>query len=102
VPSVRSVAFNFYVKAGCVNDPDERQGLSGILSDLITRGAGERDNRALTLALDSLGLDRNENAGIYVMSFWGTTLARNLYPALEIYADILRRPTLPVEELDAV
>ena len=35
------------------------------------------------------------------MRFWGATLARNLPAALEIYADILRRPHLPDEELDA-
>src|SRR6266436_5688126 len=34
--------------------------------------------------------------------FWGATLARNLPAALEIYADILRRPRLPADELDAV
>ncbi len=32
----------------------------------------------------------------------GATLARNLGPALAIYADILRRPHLPAEEIDAV
>ena len=36
------------------------------------------------------------------MRFWGATLARNLPAALEIYADILRRPHLPDEELDPV
>src|SRR5262249_56891300 len=34
--------------------------------------------------------------------FWGGTLARSLPAALELYADILRRPHLPAEELDAV
>jgi len=33
------------------------------------------------------------------MRFWGATLARNLPAALEIYADILRRPHLPEDEL---
>ena len=57
---VRSAAVNFLVPAGCVYDAPEQAGIGSILADLITRGAGSRDSRALTLALDNLGLDRSE------------------------------------------
>jgi predicted Zn-dependent peptidase len=60
------------------------------------------DSRALSLALDNLGLDRDESVGTLHVRFWGATLARNLAPALELYADILRRPHLPKEEVDPV
>jgi len=99
---VRSAALNFLVPAGCVYDPPDQRGMASVLSDLITRGAGERDSRELTLALDNLGLDRDESVGTLHMRFWGATLATNLPAALEIYADILRRPHLPAGELDAV
>src|SRR5438876_2973609 len=99
---VRSAALNFLVPAGCVYDPPGHLGVGSVLSDLITRGAGKYDSRELTLALDSLGLDRDESVGSIHMRFWGATLARNLPAALEIYADILRRPHLPAEEMDAV
>ncbi len=99
---VRSAALNFLVPAGCVYDPPEYQGIASALSDLIIRGAGSRDSRELTLALDNLGLDRDESVGSMHMRFWGATLARNLPAALEIYADILRRPHLPDSEIEAV
>ena len=99
---VRSAALNFLVPAGCAYDPPDHLGIASVLSDLITRGAGKRDSRALTLALDNLGLDRDESVGSIHMRFWAATLARNLPAALEIYADILRRPHLPEGELDAV
>jgi predicted Zn-dependent peptidase len=99
---VRSAALNFLLPAGCVYDPPEHLGIASVLSDLITRGAGKRDSRELTLALDNLGLDRDESVGTLHTRFWGATLARNLPAALEIYADILRRPHLPDEELDPV
>src|SRR5262249_17682957 len=92
---VRSAAFNFLVPAGCVYDSPERQGIASVLADLIIRGAGERDSRELSLALDNLGLDRDESIGSMHTRFWGATLARNLPAALEIYADILCRPHLP-------
>jgi predicted Zn-dependent peptidase len=100
--TVRSAALNFLVPAGCVYDPPQNPGLVSVLSDLITRGAGNRDSRQLTLALDSLGLDRDEGVGTMHMRFWGSTLARNLLPALELYADILRRPHLPADDLRPV
>jgi predicted Zn-dependent peptidase len=99
---VRSAALNFLVPAGCVYDPPKHLGIASVLTDLLTRGAGERDSRELTLALDNLGLDRDESVGTLHVRFWGATLARNLLPALEIYADVLRRPHLPKEELEPV
>ena len=98
---VRSAALNFLVPAGCVYDPPEHAGIASVLSDLITRGAGKRDSRALSLALDNLGLDRDESVGAINMRFWGSTLSRNAPAALEIFADIVRRPHLPEEELEA-
>src|SRR4051812_1057231 len=99
---VRSAALNFLVPAGCAFDPADRLGLGAALADLIVRGAGARDSRELTLALDNLGVDRSESVGNVHARFWGATVASNLPAALEIYADILRRPHLPEDELDPV
>ena len=90
---VRSAALNILVPAGCVYDPADHLGIASVLSDFITRGAGERGSRELSLALDSLGLDRDESVGSMHMRFWGATLARNLPAALDLYSDILRRPS---------
>jgi predicted Zn-dependent peptidase len=99
---VRSAAFNFLVPAGCAYDPPGRLGIASVLADMITRGAGDRDSRALSLALDGLGVDRDESVGAINMRFWGSTLARNVPAALDVYADIILRPHLPAEELDPV
>lgn len=102
MPHVRSATLNFLVPAGCIYDPPGRSGTATVLSDMITRGAGQRDSEQLMLALDNLGVDRSESVGSFHTRFWGGTLSRNLWAALEIYADILRRPHLPDGELDAV
>jgi predicted Zn-dependent peptidase len=101
MPHVRSAAFNFMVPAGCINDPPECLGLASILADMVTRGAGARDSRALSEALDRLGVDRSESAGSVNMHFSGAMLSRNLNETLALYADILRRPHLPEAELEA-
>ncbi len=52
--------------------------------------------------MDNLGLDRSESVGLMQTRFWAATVAGNLPAALEIYADILLRPHLPEEEVEAV
>src|SRR5438105_13928750 len=99
---VRSAAVNFLVPAGCAYDPPDQLGIGAIFADLITRGAGSRDSRELTLALDNLGVDRSESVGNLHMRLSGATLARNLPSVLELYADIILRPHLPEDELEPV
>ncbi|MBN9520089.1 insulinase family protein [bacterium] len=99
---VRSAAINFLVPAGAAYDPPGRLGAATVLADLMTRGAGTRDSRQLALALDNLGVDRDESVGAVNMRFWGSTLARNVPPALDLFADVLRRPHLPEDELEPV
>jgi predicted Zn-dependent peptidase len=99
---VRSAAVNFLVPAGCAYDPPKMLGMASVLAELSTRGAGKRDSRELSLAMDNIGLDRSESVGQLHMRFWGATLARNIPAALELYADVLRRPHLPEDELEPV
>jgi predicted Zn-dependent peptidase len=99
---VRSAALNFLVPSGCVYDPQDQLGIGSVLAEMVTRGAGERNSRELSLALDNLGLDRDESVGSMHTRFWGATLSKNLLPALTIYADILRRPHFPEKELGPV
>src|SRR4029079_19608073 len=95
---VRSAAINFLVPAGAAFDPPGKFGLATVLTDLITRGAGDRDSREMSLALDNRGLDRHERVGAINMRFWGSTLSTNASATLDIFADVIRRPHFPEDE----
>jgi predicted Zn-dependent peptidase len=99
---VRSAALCFLVPAGCGYEPPEQAGLAGVVAEMITRGAGDRDKEELADALDRLGVDRGESVGVVNMRFRASTLAKNLPAALDVYADVLLRPHLPEEELPPV
>jgi predicted Zn-dependent peptidase len=101
VATVESAAFTFLTPCGCSNDPAERLGLTSMLSDMVLRGAGPRDSRALVNDLEVLGVERGESVGISQTSFSGATLAENLQDALTIYADIIQRPHFPEDQLEA-
>lgn len=98
---VRSAAFSLLVPAGSIYDPPGQNGCASILSDLITRGAGERDTRQLSVDLDNLGVQRHETPGSSFLTFTGATLADNIPAAMRIYGEILRKPHLPADQFEA-
>ncbi len=98
--SVESAAFTFRVPAGTIYESQDRGGLAGLTCELVLRGAGSRDNRQFVNDLDNLGVERGEGVGDAHLNFRGATLSKNLLPALEIYADVLRRPLLPADQLE--
>jgi predicted Zn-dependent peptidase len=97
---LQSAAFTFLLPAGCVYDPADRGGLSTFTNEMVLRGAGERDSRQLVLELDNLGVERSEAVHDAHTSFSGATVAENMPAALAIYADMLRRPHLPEDQLE--
>lgn len=100
-PSVQSTAITFLVPCGYTTDPEDRLGLSSLVCDMVLRGAGSRGSRALINDLEVLGVERGESVGASQISFSAATLAANLEPALAIYADIIRRPQLPADQIEA-
>ncbi len=98
---VKSAAFSLMVPAGCIYDPPDQCGSAAVLSDLITRGAGDRDHKQLSAALDNLGIQRSESVGSTHLTFTGAALAENVPAAMQIYGDILRRPHLPADQFEA-
>ena len=99
--ALQSAAFTFLVPGGCVYDPSDRGGLSGFACEMALRGAGSRDSRQFVLDLDNLGLERAESVYDSHTGYSGATLAENLPAALRIYADMLRRPHLPENQIEA-
>jgi predicted Zn-dependent peptidase len=99
---VRSAAFNFLILGGSAYDPPDQRGISGLLAEMITRGAGPYGHRELTRLLDSLGADRSATTGRIALHLGCSVVGRHLSAALQVYAEILRRPHLPAEELPAV
>lgn len=99
--SVESAAFTFLLPAGCSHDPRGRYGLAALTSELMLRGAGPRDSRTWISDLENLGVERGESVGVAQATYSGATLKDNLYAALVLFADLLRRPHLPPDQLEA-
>jgi predicted Zn-dependent peptidase len=98
--SLESVAFSFLVPVGAVYDPPDRAGLSNLTCEMVLRGCGNLGSRQFIEALENLGIESGESVSVSHSSYRGATLAGNLFPSLEVYADLLRRPVLPEDELE--
>ena len=57
---VQSAAFALLVPGGSGFDPVGQNGTASVLTDWITRGAGDLDSRELSNAFDSLGVQHSE------------------------------------------
>ena len=94
---MQSAAMALLLPAGSAGDPAHRSGSAAVLSDLVLRGAGNRDSRQLTDYLDSLGLQRSAGASVYHTRFGCAAVAERVIESLPAYADIILRPHLPAD-----
>lgn len=100
VPGSEAASYIFRVPCGTVDDPGSRQGLAGMVSEMIVRGAGDYDNQELVYAFENLGVDSSESVSQAYSSFSAALVADKFSDSLALTADILRRPRFPEEELE--
>lgn len=106
MPDKQAAAWTFLIPAGSANEPEGKDGLTNVLDSCCYLGAGDRDSRELSEALDDLGVDRGGGADVEYTTFGGATFGDYVLDSLDLYADILLRPRLhasdfPREEWEA-
>jgi predicted Zn-dependent peptidase len=102
MPSCASVAVSWLLPIGDSGDDLSRQGEAAILSELALRGSGDLDSRGFSDALDRLGVQRSLANGNRHLRLGATMLGDRLADTLPLLVDLVRRPRLPADALDAV
>ena len=100
LPGLESAAIAFHVPSGAIADGPGRCGLATLAGEMMLRGAGDRNSREVVESLEGAGVQWAHSVSTSHASFAGAMVARQLVPALPIYADIIRRPRLPEDELE--
>ena len=98
--AVGSVAFGFMLPAGAALMPDGCCGAGGVIAEWIFRGAGDRNSRQLSDELDGLGLARSRSVGSSHITVGAALEAGNLAQALDLYADIILKPSLVDDQFE--
>ena len=94
---VGSVAIGFRLPSGAALLGDGCCGAGVVITDWIFRGAGDRNSRELIDALDGLGLHRSSSVTSSHISLGAALEASNSAQAIELYADIILRPSLETD-----
>ncbi|MBW7991534.1 MAG: insulinase family protein [Planctomycetes bacterium] len=98
--AVESVAFDFMLPAGAALLPDGCCGAGSVIAEWIFRGAGDRNSRQLGDALDGLGLARGRSVGSSHITVGAALEAGNLAQTLDLYADIILKPSLAGDQFE--
>ncbi|HVU62874.1 MAG TPA: pitrilysin family protein [Phycisphaerales bacterium] len=98
---VRSVGLTWLLPAGSATDPADRQGIGTLWSELLLRGAGDLTSREQADAFDTLGVSRSADVSTLHMRISLTLLGSQVLNALPLMVDMVRRPRLEQEAIDA-
>lgn len=98
--SVRSAGLTWLVPAGSACDPEERQGISAMWSELLLRGAGLLESRPQTDAFDRLGASRSTGTSVYFMRLGATMLGDQILDVLPLLSDMVLRPRFDQSAID--
>ncbi len=101
LPDLESVAVAFHVPAGGIHDGPGRCGLASLSSEMMLRGAGDRESRQLVEDFALAGINWSNAVSTTHATYFGALVARRLPEAMPIYADIIRRPMLPEDQFES-
>jgi zinc protease len=94
------VAVTLATKTGSVDDPQSKDGLADLLIETIKRGTKTKEALEIEDALGDLGTSIGGFADRERSSLSFEVLKRNLTPAMTIFADVVRNPSFPADEVD--
>ena len=97
--SIPLIAMRFAFRGGSSLDPNDKQGLSSVLSGMLDEGAGDLDSQAFQTALKKIAVRMSFNAGRD--NFYGRlqTLSHNKDEAFELLRLALNEPRFEADPL---
>jgi len=86
--------------AGVRGEPKEKVGVSGLTAGMLTKGTKYRAAREISEAVENMGADLHGYSGRNSFGLQGKFLRRDFEPGFRLFAESLREPTFPAEELE--
>jgi predicted Zn-dependent peptidase len=101
MPEVASLCVGVWVGTGSRDETPEQSGMSHFLEHLLFKGTPERTAREIAEEVDAVGGDMNAYTTKEYTTFYVRALAEHVELGLDILSEILCRPALRPEEVDA-
>ncbi len=94
------VAMTFMTKGGLLAENEKTNGIGSLMMSLTTRGAGERSGNAIASFFDEAGGGISGRCGNNTFYWRASVPADRFDGALDIFADVVQKPTLDGDQLD--
>jgi predicted Zn-dependent peptidase len=95
MPSVRSIALGFWVRAGSRDEDVAQAGISHFLEHLLFKGTDRFSSREIDEAFDAMGAEVNAGTGKETTSVYSRFLDNHLERAFDVLQDMVLRPAYP-------
>ncbi len=100
MPQVRSVSLGVWLRKGSRHERPALNGASHFLEHLVFKGTETRSARDIALEMESMGGQMDAFTSKEYTCFYAKVLDRHLREALDLLADIVRRPKFDRDELE--
>ncbi|HWP43296.1 MAG TPA: insulinase family protein, partial [Blastocatellia bacterium] len=99
---VPTFSMQMVIRSGGLADPKDHRGLASMTASLLREGAGKRTSREIAEQIDSLGASLSAGSGFSTITsvVSASGLVENFDTVLDIFADVVRHPTFPKEEVE--
>jgi predicted Zn-dependent peptidase len=95
MPSVRSIALGFWVRAGSRDEGEEQAGISHFLEHLLFKGTERFSSREIDELFDAMGAEVNAGTSKETTSVYSRFLDGQLERAFDVLQDMVLRPAYP-------
>lgn len=99
---IPTFAMQMVVLSGGLSDKPDYRGLASFTASLMREGTTSRSSKEIAEQVDAIGATLNANSGLSTMTSVVSTsgLVENLDQALALFADVIRNPSFPKEEVE--
>ena len=95
MPSVRSIALGFWIRAGSRDEGEAQAGISHFLEHLLFKGTDRFSSFEIDEAFDAMGAEVNAGTGKETTSVYSRFLDGHLDRAFDVLQDMVLRPSYP-------
>lgn len=100
MPGIETAAVGLFAESGSRHEPAGLNGIAHLFEHMVFKGAGGRSARQISEAIEDVGGDLNAATDRDSTAFTASIMAADLPLAVEIIADLVRRPHFAGHELE--
>ncbi|MEW6416917.1 MAG: pitrilysin family protein [Nitrospirota bacterium] len=94
------VMVTLIVKAGQLNEPQDKAGLANLAAGLLTEGTKNRKSVEISDEIEFIGASLDASAGSDYTTITLSVLKKDINKGFDLFSDILLNPIFPLEEID--